>query len=157
MKKGFIWIILSLLLICLLVSCSSSDSPDQIVLHVDGYNYAFSLVKITKADNGNTVVEMKMDPIENSDGKVADYFTSMKVGGLFLLQPYIVCNGQKYENNSNSSFKNAMGFIYNYEFDTSKTPDRLFFYPSDKRGNSKYHWQIDPSTGKILHAASMTE
>lgn len=157
MKKGIIGFLVSLLLLGSLAGCSKAASADKIVLHVDGYSYSYSFVQITKASNGNTVVEIQMNPVENSSGQTADYFTSMKVGEQFLLQPYIVCNGQKFENNSNSTFENAMGFLYKYEFDTDKTPDKLYFYPADKRSNSKYHWQIDPATGKILKAPILTE
>lgn len=131
-------------------------------MYMDDYGYAFSFHQISKADNGNTVVEILMEPIKNQDGDKADLTTALQAGSLFLIETYMVNGGEEFEYNEDSAFtlqtaEKGMNFVYKYEFDTDLQPDALYFYPANKRDDAEYHWQIDPTDGSILKEAAITE
>lgn len=145
----------------LFTGCSGKDK-NAIEMYVDDYGYAYSFSGISTAENGNTVAEITMQPIKNSEGNTADLMTALNVGGLFLMETYIVCDGEEFEYNENSLFaidsddNNEMGFVYKFEFDTNKKPETVYLYPSQTRDEPQYHWQIDPETGEILIEATIT-
>jgi hypothetical protein len=162
MKKTLVLFTIFCLLAGLLAGCSGKKK-NAIEMYVDDYGYAYSFSEISKADNGNTVIEMTMLPIKNANGETADLLTALNVGGLFLMEVYIVCDGKEYEYNENSAFAvdsgddNSMSYVYKYEFDTDLQPEMIFFYPANRRGEVDYHWQIDPNDGSILKEAAIIE
>jgi hypothetical protein len=161
MKKTFLTILISLVLVGMLAGCAEKNQSG-IDIMVDGYRYVYALSGVSTADNGNTTIKMVMKPQKNSDGETADILTAMNVAGMFLMETYIVCDSEEYEYNENSNFtidnteNKEINYLYTYEFDTEKQPDSLFFYPANKRNEVAYHWQLDPTDGHILKAAAIT-
>lgn len=161
MKKTTLLFTVICLVAGLLTGCSGKNK-NAIEMYIDDYGYAFSFLQISKADNGNTVVEILMEPIKNQDGDKADLTTAMQAGSLFLIETYMVSDGVEYETNGDSAFTlqtadKGMNFVYKYEFDTDQQPDLLYFYPANKRDDTDYHWQIDPIDGSILNEAAITQ
>jgi len=157
-----IFIIYMFLLSLLLTGCAGKDK-NAIEMTVGDYIYAYSFKGVSSAENGNTVIEMIMDAVKNSNGETADLMTALNVGGMFLMETYIVVDGEEVDYNENSLFaidsddNNEMRFVYKYEFDTLEQPATIFFYPSNKRNESDYHWQIDPANGEMIKTASITQ
>lgn len=143
-----------------LAGCAKNDGK-TVDIYVEGYRYGYSLSEVNTADDGNTTVKILMSPLKNKEGETADLMTAMSVGGLFLMETYVVVDGVDLEYNADSNFSiettdDGMIFVYNYEFDTDQQPEALYFYPAGKRNDPDYHWQIDPTNGKILQEALIT-
>lgn len=161
MKKSILLLFVFCLLAGLLAGCSGKNK-NTIEMYVDDFGYAFSFLQVSKADNGNTVVEILMEPMKNKDGDKVDLTTAMQAGSLFLLETYMVSDGEEFEFNEDSAFtlktaEKGVNFVYKYEFDTDRQPDSLYFYPANKRDEVDYHWQIDPNDGSILKQATIIE
>jgi hypothetical protein len=161
MKKTTLLLTVFCLLAGLLAGCTGKNK-NAIEMYVDDYGYAYSFLQISKADSGNTVVEIIMEPIKNKEGDKADLTTAMQTGSLFLIEAYMVSDGEEFEYNENSAFtlqtdEEGMNFVYKYEFDTDQQPDSLYFYPANKRDEADYHWQIDPNDGSILKETAIIE
>ncbi|NTU75859.1 MAG: hypothetical protein HGA86_07040, partial [Anaerolineaceae bacterium] len=124
--------------------------------------FAFSLSGVSTAKNGHTTVEMAMVPQKNDQDKEAGLETALKAADMFMMQAYIVCDGVEYDYNKSTTMNisvvdNKMHYKYTYEFDTDKKPEKIFFYPVNKRSESDFHWEIDPSSGVILKEAAVTQ
>lgn len=160
--KALTVLICSLLVFtAILTGCARNDNR-AVDMTVDGLTYEYSLKGVSTAENGNTVIEITMQPVKNSDGEMADLMTALNVGSMFLMETFVVVEGEEFDYNDNSVFaidsddNNDMSLVYKYEFSTENQPEKVFFYPSGKRNDSTYHWQIDPETGEILKEASIT-
>lgn len=161
MKKPILLLLAFCMLVGVLAGCSAKGK-NTIEMYVDDFGYAFSFLEVSKAENGNTVVEILMEPMKNKDGEKVDLTTAMQAGSLFLIETYMVSDGEVFEYNEDSAFtlktaEKGMNFVYKYEFDTDQQPDSLYFYPANKRDEVDYHWQIDPHDGSILMEAAITE
>lgn len=147
----------------LLMTGCTGKVKKSIPTTVGEFTYDYSLKGVSHADYGNTVIEITMNPVKNSEGNLADLMTALEVGGMFLMETYIVVGGEEMDYNDNTVFaidsdaNNEMSLVYKYEFSTENQPEKVFVYPSGKRNDSAYHWQIDPETGEILKEASITK
>lgn len=163
MKKNFIkqviFIFVGVLLLLGLSGCQKSNSID---LYVQDYRFAFSLKEVTTSEEGNTVVRIQMTPEKNKKGEIAGLLDALQVVKLFPMDTYIIVNGAPVEHTEDVTAdvkavtNEEMVYIFNFTFPTDQKPEQLFIFPSGKRADFTFHWQVDPITGAILQVASVT-
>ncbi len=155
-------LVLSLLLTLMLLSLSGCQNKNSIDIYYEDYRFAFALKEVTTSEEGNTVVRIQMTPEKNKEGKIAGLLDALQMVKIFPIDSYISVDGTAVEHikdvtcDVNAAKNNEMVYIFNFTFPTDQKPEKLYIFPSGKREDSTYHWQIDPVSGAILQAASVT-
>jgi len=161
-KQFFKKLILSLILTLMLLSLSGCQKKNSIDIYYDDYRFAFALKEVTTSEEGNTVVRVQMTPEENKEGKIAGLLDALQMVKMFPIDAYITVNGAAVEHKKdvtcdvNADKNNDMVYIFNFTFPTDQKPEKLYIFPSGKRDDATFHYQVDPVSGVILKAASVT-
>lgn len=163
MKKNFIKQVIFIFVgVFLLLSLSGCQKKNSIDIYYEDYRFAFALKEVTTSEEGNTVVRIQMTPEKNKEGKIAGLLDALQMVKIFPIDSYITVDGTAVEHikdvtcDVNAAKNNEMIYIFNFTFPTDQKPEKLYIFPSGKRDDSTYHWQIDPVSGAILQAASVT-
>lgn len=161
-KQFFKKLVLSLILTLMLLSLSGCQKKNSIDIYYDDYRFAFALKEVTTSEEGDTVVRVQMTPEENKEGKIAGLLDALQMVKIFPIDTYITVDGAAVEHykevtcDVNAAKDNEMVYIFNFTFPTDQKPEKLYIFPSGKRDDATFHYQIDPVSGVILQEASVT-
>lgn len=161
-KKFFKKLVLGLMLTLMLLSLSACQKKNSIDIYLEDYRYAFTLNEVTTSEEGDTVVKVQMTPEKNKEGEIAGLLDALQMVKIFPIDTYITVDGAAVEHykevtcDVKAVTNEEMVYIFNFTFPTDQKPEKLFIFPSGKRDDSTYHWQVDPANGAILQAASVT-
>ncbi|MPM93317.1 hypothetical protein SDC9_140454 [bioreactor metagenome] len=117
---------------------------------------------MTTSEEGNTVVRVQMAPEKNKNGEIAGLLDALQMVKLFPIDTYITVNGVVMEHNKDVTCdvkavtNEEMVYVFNFTFPTDQKPEKLYLFPSGKRDDATFHYQVDPVSGVILQAASVT-
>ncbi|MEA5079171.1 MAG: hypothetical protein VB013_11435 [Anaerolineaceae bacterium] len=155
-------LVLSLLLTLMLLTLSGCQKKNSIDIYYDDYRFAFTLKEVTTSEEGNTVVRIQMTPEKNKEGKIAGLLDALQMVKIFPIDSYITVDGTAVEHIKDVTCdvkavkENEMVYVFNFTFPTDQKPEKLYIFPSGKRDDATFHYQIDPVSGVILQEASVT-